>query len=141
MRLSFVTPSTSCGHVGAEVGAKLLEVRLGVLDHVVQEGGRDRLLVEVELCADPRDAEWVVDELLARTPGLAGVCPLCELERAPQELLVDVRVVGLDLGDQLLDQVFAMPFCVEDTHEISVLSGGFGTPPSGEERATCPRTA
>ena len=47
---------------------------------------------------------------------------LRELERATQKLLVDVRVVRLDLGDQLLDEVFAMPFCVEDTHEFSVLS-------------------
>ena len=55
------------------------------------------------------------------------VWPACArsaaLERAPQELLVDVRVVRLDLGDQLLDEVFVMPSGVENAHRISVLSG------------------
>ena len=101
----------------------LLEVGVRVLDDVVQERRGDRLLVEVELGADPRDAERVVDELLARAARLAGVRALGDLERAAEQLLVDVRVVRLDLGDQLLDQVFAMPFRVEDTHEFSVLSG------------------
>ena len=59
--------------------------------------------------------------------GLSGVRALGELECPPEKLLVDVRVVRLDLGDQLLDEVFAMPFRVEDTHGISVLSGVSGS--------------
>ena len=108
--------------LGAELGAELLEIGLGVLDDVVQERSGDRLLVEMELRADPRDAERVVDELLARAARLPRVRALGELERAAEQLLVDVRVVRLDLGDQLLDEVFAMPFRVEDSHEFSVLS-------------------
>jgi hypothetical protein len=49
------------------------------------------------------------------------------LESAPEEVLVDVGVVRLDFGDQLLDEVFAMPLRVENTHRISVLSGVFGS--------------
>ena len=127
------------GDVGAELRAELLEVGLGVLDDVVEERGRDRLLVEMELRADARDAERVVDELLARAARLACVRALGELERPPQELLVDVRVVRLDLGDQLLDQVFAMPLGVEDTHGISVLSRVSGSS-CREGGGACPRT-
>ena len=124
MRVSFVTPSTSWATFGAELRAQLLEIRVRVLDDVVHERRGDRLLVEMELGADARDAERMVDELLARSPRLAGVRTLRELERPPEELLVDVRVVRLDLGDQLLDQVFAMPLGVEDTHR-SVYSARF----------------
>ena len=123
------------GDVRAELRAQLLEIRVRVLDDVVHERRGDRLLVEMELGADARDAERMVDELLAGSPCLARVRTLGELERPAEELLVDVRVVRLDLGDQLLDQVFAMPLRVEDTHEISVLSRGFRLLPAGQERA------
>ena len=76
----------------------------------------------MELGADARDTERMVDELLAGSARLTRVRALGELERPAEQLLVDVRVVRLDLGDQLLDQVFAMPLRVEDTHGISVLS-------------------
>ena len=135
-----MTPSTSCATSVAELRAELLEIGVGVLDDVVQERCRDRLLVEMELRADPRDAERMVDELLARTARLARVGALRVLEGPAQELLVDVRVVRLDLGDQLLDEVFAMPSRVEDSHGISVLSGVFEPPRRGKEPETCPRT-
>ena len=109
--------------LGAELGPQLLEIGLGVLEHVVKERSGDRLLVEMKLRADPCNTERVMDELLARPAGLPGMCALGELECATEKLLVDVRVVRLDLGNQLLDEVFAMPFFVEDTHEFSVLSG------------------
>ena len=57
----------------AELGADLLELGLGVLDDVVEQRRGDRLLVELELGADLRDAERVVDELLARAALLALV--------------------------------------------------------------------
>ena len=126
--------------VGAELGAELLEIRVGVLDDVVQERGGDRLLVEMELRADPRDTERMVDELLAGAARLAGVRALGELERAAEQLLVDVRVVRLDLGDQLLDEVFAMPLRVEDTHGFSVLSAVSEPFSRGKEHAHVPRT-
>jgi hypothetical protein len=89
----------------------------------VEERGGDGLLVEMQLRADPGDAERVVDELLPRPARLSRMRALGELERAAEEFLVDVGVVRLDLRDQLLDQVFAVPFRVENTHGISVLSG------------------
>ena len=109
------------GDLGAELGADLVELGAGVLDDVVEERGGDRLLVEMELGADARDAERVVDELLAGAARLPLVRALGDLERAPEEVLVDVRVVRLDLGDQLLDEVFVMPLGVEDAHRLSVL--------------------
>jgi hypothetical protein len=110
------------GDLGTELGPDLLEVGAGVLDDVVEKRRRDRLLVEVELGADPRDAEGVVDELLARAPHLALVRALGDGEGVAQKILVDVRVVALDLGDQLVDEVLVMPFRVEDAHSLSVLA-------------------
>ena len=93
------------------------------------------------------DAEGVVDELLAGSPRLARVRALGELERAPEQVLVDLRVVRLDLGYQLLDEVFVVPFCVENAHVLSVLST-FRTLPArrsarrgGERQPSCTRSA
>ena len=59
--------------------------------------------------------------------------PLGDLECAPNEAAVEVRVVRLDLGDQLLDEVLVVAFCIEDTHGISVL-GWFRDPSRGTRR-------
>ena len=61
------------GDLVAELVLDRLQVGVGVLDDVVEERGGDRLLVEVELGEDLRDAERVVDELLARAALLAVV--------------------------------------------------------------------
>ena len=55
----------------------------------------------------------MVDELLARLAHLARVRLRGEVERPGEELAVDVGLVGLDLGQQLLDEVL-MP--LEDCH-------------------------
>ena len=57
----------------AELGAHIVDVRLRVLDDVVQERGRDRLLVEPKLRADSRHADGVLDERRAGAPLLALV--------------------------------------------------------------------
>ena len=88
----------------AELGADLLDVGVGVLDDVVQERGGDRLLVEVELGADLRDAPRVVDEVLAGAALLALVRVRGEGEGAREQVAVDVRVVGRDGRDQLVDR-------------------------------------
>ncbi len=82
IRVSLVTPSTSCAISGAELRAQLVELGLGVLDDVVEQRGRDRLLVEVELGADPRDAPGMVDEVLAGAAELALV-PALGASRTP----------------------------------------------------------
>ena len=92
----------------AELGAELLEVGLGVLDDVVQERCCDRLLVQAELGADLRDAERVVDEVLAGAALLAFVRARGEAERRGDQLAVDLGLVALDLGDQLLDEVLML---------------------------------
>jgi hypothetical protein len=47
----------------------------------------------------------VIDELLARPAQLPVVRPRGEVERARDELAVGVRLVPLDFGDQLVDEV------------------------------------
>ena len=86
----------------------------------MEERRRDRLLVEVQLRADPRDAPRVVDELLARAPHLAAVALLGDLERPADEVAIDVRVVRLDAREQLLDEVLVMALGVDDRHDLSV---------------------
>jgi hypothetical protein len=53
------------------------ELEIESVSHdVVQEGGGDRLLVEVEVRADARNPERMVDEVLAGASRLPRVCPL-----------------------------------------------------------------
>ena len=106
--------------VGAELGAHLVELGLGVLDDVVQEGRGDRLLVEVELRADAGNTPGVVDELLAGSTHLPAVPLLRVLERPADQLAVDARVVRLDARDQLLDEVLVLPPGADDRHWLSV---------------------
>ena len=105
----------------AELVAHFLDVGAGVLDHVVQQRGGDRLLVEVELGADLGGAPGVVDEVLAGAALLALVRVRGEGEGAPEQVAVDVLVVGSDGLDQLVDELL-MPFCsFEDRHRKIVL--------------------
>ena len=109
------------GDLVAELGLELVEVGLGVLDDVVQERRRERLLVQVELGADLRDRPRMVDERLAGAPRLTLVRGGGEAERAREQLLVDARVVRLDGRNQLIDEVLMMSIGVDDSHEFSVL--------------------
>ena len=65
------------GHELADSGAKaLLEVRdcqVGVLHGVVEDGGGQRVPVQLEVGEDPRHAERMLDEFLARQPVLVVV--------------------------------------------------------------------
>ena len=83
----------------AELRAHLLDVDVGVLDDVVQQRGRDRLLVEAELGADLRRAPRVVDEVLARAALLALVRVAAKANARCEQVAVDVRVVGRDVRD------------------------------------------
>ena len=108
------------GDLVAELGPQLVELGLGVLDDVVEKRGGDRLLVEMQLGADPRDAPRMVDELLAGAPQLAPVPLLGDLECPADQLAIDLRVVGLDAREQLLHEVLVMPLGVDDRHDLSV---------------------
>jgi len=82
------------GDLVPELRANLLGADLRVLDNVVQQRRRDRLLVEPELRADLGRSERVVDERLARSPLLARVRVRGEPERAREQIAVDIVVVG-----------------------------------------------
>ena len=86
MRSSFVTPSTIAATSWPKSSSSCSWVSGGVLDRVVEQGGRDRDVVEAEVGEDPGDAERVGDVGLARPADLLRV----GLER-------DV-VGGLDAG-------------------------------------------
>src|SRR5207253_1631934 len=109
------------GDLVAELVADLLDVGLGVLDDVVQQGGRDRLLVETELGADLGGAPRVVDEVLAGAALLPFVPRGGECEGSPQQVLVEVLVVGSDIRDELFDQLLMSSTCFENSHTKSVL--------------------
>ena len=117
--------------LGAELGAELVELGVGVLEDIVQERGRDRLLVEMELGADAGYAPWVVDELLAGAPHLTAMAGLGGLERTADEVVVDARVVRLDAGQQLLDEVLVMRLSADDRHEAQCTARTSRFPPSG----------
>ena len=111
----------------AELGAHLVDSDLGVLDDVVEERGRDRLVVEPQLRADLRGAERVVDEGLARAALLARVRARREIEGPREQVAVDVVVVvvGRDLGHQLFEEVFVSFPSVDQGHAKIVVR----TPP------------
>ena len=105
----------------AERDAELLDVGLRVLDHIVEKRRGDRLGVEVKLRADQRDPERMVDERFAGAAHLAAMCPLCLVERTVDQLPVDAGVVRLDVGDQLVDEIVLVAFCIDDSHGLSLL--------------------
>ncbi len=98
----------------AELGAQLLDIRRGVLDDVVQQRRRKRRFVELQPGEDLRDAPRVIDELLSRLAQLSGMGLRGVIERPGQELPVDVRLVRLDLGEQLVDEILvSFEYCHE----------------------------
>src|SRR5207253_10466905 len=122
---------------GPDVGDR----RVGVLDNVVRERGGDRLLVEVELGADPRGAERMEHEVLAGPAMLPRVGLRGEAEGAQEQVAIDRRVVGGHLRDQLLDEVLMRLVGLENGHESSVLRafGGYSSPNARSHEAPTPR--
>jgi hypothetical protein len=116
----------------AELGAHLLELDARVLDDVVEQRGRDRLLVHAQPGEDQRDAVRMVDEVLPRTPLLPVVRLRRKQEGPRQQVLVDSGVVGLDLGDQLVDEALIPLVKLEDRHGFSVLPACFRSCPGAE---------
>jgi hypothetical protein len=92
----------------AELPANLLDGRTSVLDHVMDERGRERRVVGAELPQDARDAEWMEDEVLPAPSLLSFVGPGAVGERALEEIPVGGRVVGGDFAHELFEEL-AMP--------------------------------
>ncbi len=111
------------GDLVAELGADVVERDVGVLDDVVEQGGRNRLVVLPELGGDSSDCVGVVDEVLARAPQLAVMSGGREAERASDQVAIEIRVVLGDLCDQLVDQVWMAFRSLEKRHIQMVLRG------------------
>ena len=109
------------GDLVAELVLDLLGLVLGVLDDVVEERSRDRLLVEMELGEDFRDTERVVDELLARAALLPIVGACRERECPRQQLPIEIGLVRLDRLQQLVDELLMTLCYLDDSHITSVL--------------------
>ena len=102
--------------LAAELGAKIVELDVRVLDHVVQKRCSDRLLVEAQLRQELGHRPRVPDELLARPPELALVRLRGVGEGPPQQLEVCVGVRLRDGCEQLVDEVFVLLGDVDDRH-------------------------
>ena len=100
-----MTPSTSFAISSPNSARIVLDLDAGVLDGVVEERGGDRRLVQPQAGEDLRRAPRVVDELLARAAQLAVVRVRPRSERAGDQLAVDIGLVGLELGEQLVDEI------------------------------------
>ncbi len=87
-----------------ELLTNVRERRLRVLDDVVEERRGQRLIVELQAGEDQRHPVGVMDEVLPGTALLPFVRARGEGKRARQEVPVDARVVGRDLGEQLVDE-------------------------------------
>ena len=83
--------------------------------------GRERRVVQVELGADACDTERVDDEVLAAPTVLAAVRARGPLERPHDQVAVGVGVVGLDLREQLVEEVLVLPVSLDNRHPLSVL--------------------
>ncbi len=75
----------------------------------------------MELRADECNPERMVDERLAGATHLTAMRPLCLVERPVDQLPVDAGIVGLDVGNQLVDEIVLMAFCIDDRHGLSLL--------------------
>ena len=99
------------------------DVAARVLDDIVEQRCRQRLLVEMERREDLRGAPRVPDEVLTGAAALPIVSPFCERECPAQQVLVDVRLVRGDVSDQLLDEVL-VPFLGLDDGHVPSVDGG-----------------
>ena len=93
------------GDLVAELVAHGGEVGVRVLDDVVQERRRDRLLVETESGADDCHADRMHDERLAGAPLLSLVRLRGERERTHDQLTVELSCVSVQLGEQPIQEL------------------------------------
>src|SRR5271169_3196874 len=91
------------GHVGSEELGKALFRERRVLEDVVQETRCDRRFVQLHLREDHRDVQRMDEVGLARGAKLVAVPVRRDDVRAAQQVLVQPRVVGLDLLEDVLE--------------------------------------
>ena len=87
----------------AELLGDLLAGDRGIFDDVVQQRGRDRLVVHLEIGENAGDGQRMLDVRLARGAPLSLVGGVGELVDAHEPLPVRGRIVGTDALDKLGD--------------------------------------
>ena len=85
------------GHRRAKAGGDLLVGDLGILNAVVQQGGDERVGVQLEVGHDIRHRQRVGDIGRAVAPQLLGVVVVCKVKRVAQPLAVQRGVIGQHL--------------------------------------------
>jgi hypothetical protein len=113
-----------------ELGTHVVDVGLGVLDHVVEQRSGERLLVEMELGADARNAYRVLDEIRAGAPLLPFVRRCREPKRARDELAIDRSAVLCNRGQELIEEPLVLLSTLDNCHLQSVLRAS--------RKASCP---
>src|SRR6266567_53147 len=96
------------GDLGPELGLDLVGGERGVLHGIVEQGGGERLRVQLQVGEDRRYLKRVVDVVLARQPPLAPVGDGRAVVRLPDELAVlRLEMVGdaEQLGNGHCDRV------------------------------------
>ena len=107
----------------------------GVLDRVVEQRGGDRRLVHPQAGEDLRGAPRVVDELLPGAAQLPVVGLRGELERPHDQVAVELGLVGLELGQQLVDEIL-VPLDYRHPH---ILPGSGADPPAARRQESACR--
>ena len=89
-------------HVLAEQLLDLLRGGERILDRIVEDGGDDRLVVELQIGEDPGDFDRMAEIGVARRPHLRAVRLHREDVGAVDQPLVRVGIVGANLLDQFI---------------------------------------
>jgi len=101
--------------VGPELLLEVLARHRRVLDGVVEEGGRERDVVEPEIGEDHRDPEWVRDIRIARAAHLVAM----RVARVTVDLMRPVPVAPLTIESEVLRGGCKIQLCA-----IRLLAGG-----------------
>jgi hypothetical protein len=90
----------------------------------------------LRLARNQRHPVGVVDEVLTGAPLLPFVGVRRKAKRPAEQVAVDVRVVGRDLCEQLLNEALISLVKLYNCHAISVLRGFARTCPGGNDVVT-----
>ena len=134
------------GDLGAERALDVLELDVGVLDGVVQQGTDDGRRIHAQPGEDAGDADRVLDEQLPRFAELPLVGDLGELEGPHHLPHVGLRVMDLHLPNDVLDLFGGRANPQTREHGLDPLAAARGVPelpqlaaPEGRRLRRCGR--